>query len=704
MLTSFKANSIRSFIKRFLVSTFGFTLVLGFYATIQTSVLGSRFGANDDFGMSQIANGGYTGKPSEYLLFINIILGHVLKLCYQLIPGIQWYPLLQVVSMSIAFAVFMRSVVFTLRTAIPQERTLRGMYSLTLFFVVFTQFIVWVYSINFSTTAYFCSILGLLSLLLSLRAGQTSIAIIPIFVCLLGYLWRSHAFFSVVPIFSIILVFQFRQIPYKSLFKNVSVMAILILIMNFTNQLAYTTSSKWHDFYDYNFLRGKIHGNFVFDTLIEKYDLSNISNRMQIPSINLKLFGQWFYSNTTTTSESLRRAIQLIDENTIISDLRLSQIALSQATGILLVIAPLTILAIVFVSRRYFLLILSILCILAYLIFAESYIGQFIRLPSYITEGLRFSAILSLFMLLFVSLITGLRDHFLKFYLHQLLPFVLLPLVFYGGHLIWETTDLSSESKNYQAQFLADEKEFKKEFPFALIDSSGLFDPTISSPWSSLKLTSLHVIPFGWGMSSPHQADRLEYLGVSRTLDGAIINGELPVLAFKDSTFLNDISNYLFANYDICGNWDSTPKRYLEQPLMLFRFRTMDVCVSSMYSDPQLPLNEIFYTNDEIHLEISTCMDGITENQISFNAHSPFGSYAKNFRIKINYLGPFMAPTARYVTVKPGGPQPLTVKTWGCDVQITSLSAPVVPFEVNPKIPDRRTLFVGISDFATLDK
>ena len=97
-------------------------------------------------------------------------------------------------------------------------------------------------------------------------------------------------------------------------------------------------------------------------------------------------------------------------------------------------------------------------------------------------------------------------------------------------------------------------------------------------------------------------------------------------------------------------------------------------------------------------------MDGVTQNQISFKAHSPFGSYAKNFRIKINYLGPFMAPTARYVTVKPGGSQPLTVKTWGCDVRITSLSPPVVPFEVNPKIPDRRTLFVGISDLTILDK
>jgi hypothetical protein len=54
--------------------------------------------------------------------------------------------------------------------------------------------------------------------------------------------------------------------------------------------------------------------------------------------------------------------------------------------------------------------------------------------------------------------------------------------------------------------------------------------------------------------------------------------------------------------------------------------------------------------------------------------------------------------------VKPGDSQKLIVKTWGCDVQITSLSPPVVPFDVNPKIPDRRTLFIGISDLTILDK
>ena len=46
---------------------------------------------NDDPNMQWIASGFYTGHPSEYLVFSNVLIRWAVKSLYTLVPGCNWY-------------------------------------------------------------------------------------------------------------------------------------------------------------------------------------------------------------------------------------------------------------------------------------------------------------------------------------------------------------------------------------------------------------------------------------------------------------------------------------------------------------------------------------------------------------------------------------------------------------------------------------
>ena len=46
---------------------------------------------NDDEALNLIAAGAYGTGYSQYLIYINIIAGWFLRICYQLFPSVNWY-------------------------------------------------------------------------------------------------------------------------------------------------------------------------------------------------------------------------------------------------------------------------------------------------------------------------------------------------------------------------------------------------------------------------------------------------------------------------------------------------------------------------------------------------------------------------------------------------------------------------------------
>ena len=50
-----------------------------------------KYETNDDYGTDYILSGALTGKPNQYILFSNILLGYLLKGIYTYIPNISFY-------------------------------------------------------------------------------------------------------------------------------------------------------------------------------------------------------------------------------------------------------------------------------------------------------------------------------------------------------------------------------------------------------------------------------------------------------------------------------------------------------------------------------------------------------------------------------------------------------------------------------------
>ena len=67
-------------------------IILGFYCITNTI----KYEVSDDFVMELIVSGAYSGQPSPYIMFMNPIIGELLKALYSLNQNINWYTFLQI--------------------------------------------------------------------------------------------------------------------------------------------------------------------------------------------------------------------------------------------------------------------------------------------------------------------------------------------------------------------------------------------------------------------------------------------------------------------------------------------------------------------------------------------------------------------------------------------------------------------------------
>jgi hypothetical protein len=86
-----------------LLYTFFITFLLGYVLAIYYPLI---WNDNDDFGMSLISRGYFTGNPDNHLIFINSFIGNVLKMLYGLKSTTEWYSWLFVFFYSVANSIF----------------------------------------------------------------------------------------------------------------------------------------------------------------------------------------------------------------------------------------------------------------------------------------------------------------------------------------------------------------------------------------------------------------------------------------------------------------------------------------------------------------------------------------------------------------------------------------------------------------------
>jgi len=218
---------------------------------------------NDDLSMQFIASGFYTGHPSEYLVFTNVLIGWPLKFLYTHWSGHNWY---------LGYLLFTHYLALTGFAFVIFSRRLDRLFVLLYIgFFLFAEIRILLRP-QFTTTAFLAGMVGLLLVVdgMSSSPPGRSVRLIA------GFLLFSLMSLIREPVAPLLLIMAFPFLAERfgfSAWRRLAVVyvlsAILFIGLHGLNQWAYSRHPGWARFSQYNALRGEIHGTEL-GRLVEK--------------------------------------------------------------------------------------------------------------------------------------------------------------------------------------------------------------------------------------------------------------------------------------------------------------------------------------------------------------------------------------------------------------------------------------------------
>ena len=223
-----------------------------------------KFDTNDDIAMMDIASGLRTGEPSEYLVYINILIGKIFVALYSWSSVINWYPFL----FYLIHFTAMSAICFCIL------KNTRNIYGFILYALIFSFFEIYFLSnLQFTTTALLSGFSGVFLYLThnDEKNKRYYVAIIiSILLILTGALIRKETFFLVMGVSLILFIFKFLEKPSWKIPVYLVIVVILFSSFYLIDKTYYQKDSDWAFYMEYNKLRARIADYPYFD-----YDESN---------------------------------------------------------------------------------------------------------------------------------------------------------------------------------------------------------------------------------------------------------------------------------------------------------------------------------------------------------------------------------------------------------------------------------------------
>jgi hypothetical protein len=213
------------------------------------------FEDGDDVVMQQIAQGSLSGKPDDHLVFINIIIGFILKYFYQINSHFYWYSSMMVLFQFCSFLV----ILFYLNSIKKNWQLYVGVLAMMQYFIIKTQF---------TSIAGLLAIAGLLLFEKGFESSSKKKLVLSFGFLLLSALLRFQMallMFFIGFIFIFVIHFKSFQIN-KTLVVFFGVLSISVFSTLQINN-AYYADSEWQYYKNFNSIRGKINDN----NNLEKY-------------------------------------------------------------------------------------------------------------------------------------------------------------------------------------------------------------------------------------------------------------------------------------------------------------------------------------------------------------------------------------------------------------------------------------------------
>lgn len=267
-----------------------------------------HFETNDDAGMSFIVEGIY-GEKSAYIVFINVIIGKVLKILYTFIPLIKWY------------SVFQYGILFSSFTLLGYVilRQGKGKFRLLLFTILvpFT-FECYVY-LQFTKTAGIAVAVGILTLFFSLRNhANKAVQCLAVMVLVAGSMIRIQSMLMVSSIMFCLALSRGWAIyitcgknvektlgKLKNYFISFGIAFLCILVAQGINHKAYESDEGWKSFLEYNEARYQLldYGFPDWEENKEEYE------RLGISEEDITMYQNWTFADPDKLSLSRMRQI-----------------------------------------------------------------------------------------------------------------------------------------------------------------------------------------------------------------------------------------------------------------------------------------------------------------------------------------------------------------------------------------------------------
>lgn len=250
-----------------------------------------QYETNDDVGMQSIIYG-YCGFYDEHLVFINIIVGKLLKCLLLCFPNIPWYAVLEVICVFASF--------YTV-TCILIKKDMKIGTLISVIMLLFFGYNCYVF-LQFTKVAGVLTISGLILLLDSIKNDYFNIGvyILSLILSLFGSFYRFDCFLMMfVPamFFGLFCVLERCEVIkiVKMIILSAFILTVSFVGMKYNNYL-YEQSEEWGYYKEFNTYRGNLLDLGFPDYEKNEAEYSNIGLSVD----DISFFGSWnFYDRNT---------------------------------------------------------------------------------------------------------------------------------------------------------------------------------------------------------------------------------------------------------------------------------------------------------------------------------------------------------------------------------------------------------------------
>lgn len=216
------------------------------------------FNDKDDVVIQQIIQGFYLDTPDVHLVFINVLIGYLLKPLYLLTNQVYWYSILMVLLQFIALQIIYEDIL---------KRKLGWIINVSI--LIFFQYLI--IRLQFTSVSAVLCIAGFFLLKAQVSELKRYI-ILPLLLLYFSFLLRMQMF-VLMGFFLIVFILVFEQKLLFSLFKKTYLVQFgaflgLVIISIYADSLHYK-STDWKHFKEYSDTRGKVNDNPMLQAYVK---------------------------------------------------------------------------------------------------------------------------------------------------------------------------------------------------------------------------------------------------------------------------------------------------------------------------------------------------------------------------------------------------------------------------------------------------